>query len=108
MKSPSAELKVDLDAEVLKLAQADGVTSIDSLQEEVLVKRYDNYAATIKSYYRGYDVGFSHGLNEAATPIVFWVRTRNFLWRTIHNPLVAAVIGATIATAAFSIVRSLR
>jgi hypothetical protein len=61
-------VKVDLDAEVLKMAQRDGVTRVADLQLPVSVTRYERYADVIRSFYQGKDVGYAEGILLVGRP----------------------------------------
>ncbi len=55
-------VRVNLNDAVRDLAVKDGVTDSSELQKVVGVKRFDQYAAQVRSYYAGYDVGYAEGL----------------------------------------------
>lgn len=61
-------VKIDLDAEVLKLAQKDGVTRVADLQLPVAIRRYDRYADVVRSFYQGKDQGYAEGILLVGRP----------------------------------------
>jgi hypothetical protein len=85
-------IRVNLDDEVKKMAVADGVTDSAELLKVVGVKRYDQYAGQIRSYYAGYDRGYLDGLN--AVPGGRMKR----IWERLFNiALVVLVVALVIA-----------
>lgn len=85
-------VKVDLDAAVKKLAVEDGVTDSAELMKVVGVKRYDQYAAQVRSYYAGYDVGYRDGVALMGRPL------RKML---LIMSAVSAIVGAVLALGTF-------
>lgn len=75
-KPASEVVKVDLEEAVRKLAVKDGVQDATELQKTVGVKRWDQYAAQVRSYYAGYDEGYVAGISMMGRPLrkyVLWV-----------------------------------
>jgi hypothetical protein len=61
-------VKIDLDAEVLKMAQRDGITRVADLQRALSVTRYERYADVVRSFYQGKDVGYAEGILLVGRP----------------------------------------
>jgi hypothetical protein len=65
-------VRVDVDKEVRRLAQADKV-DLRLLKQPVDLTRYDYYRSTVVSYYRGRDHGFVEAFAQVAH---FYLRAR--------------------------------
>ncbi len=63
------KVKIDVQKEILKLAQRDGIREIKMLDMDVIMKRRQYYASTVKAYYEGYDIGYVDAAAAAATAL---------------------------------------
>jgi len=89
-------VKIDLDAEVMKLAQRDGVTKVQDLQLKVAVRVYDRYADTIRAFYQGKDQGYAEGVLFIGRP--YTRRVRLFLSIGI---VLGTLLGSLLTTLVF-------
>ncbi|OPZ66015.1 MAG: hypothetical protein BWY85_00182 [Firmicutes bacterium ADurb.Bin506] len=93
----SEVVKVDLDEAVKKLAIQDGVTDASELAKVVGVKRYDQYAAQVRSYYAGYDQGYAAGIAMMGRPLRKYV-----LQVVVLAFLAGALVGSLIMAYLYS------
>jgi hypothetical protein len=94
MKDDSASevVKIDLDEAVKKLAVQDGVQDASELAKVVGVKRYDQYAAQVRSYYAGYDQGYAAGIAMMGRPLRKYV-----LQVAAAMAIIGGLVGFTVA-----------
>ena len=64
------EIPVNVEEEIAKMAQADGIAPTKAkLAQSLTVTRREYYAASIKAYYRGRDEGYVEGVRMIGRPI---------------------------------------
>lgn len=89
--TPETEVvKVDMEREVLRMAQADGITDPNQLKMKLVVIRREYYETTIRAYYRGVDHGFADGAAAIGKPFSRDLRSAFFAGLLLGVGLVGA------------------
>ena len=94
---PNVEsVQVDVDAEIIRLANMDGIKQIAQLDVKVEVTRRQRYRDSVVAYYRGRDDGYAEGVSMIGVPVTKALRRNLLVGFLVGFPLGSAAVAAIL------------